>query len=49
MDKKPVGRPKVKEKVGSATISITPSRRQKIEKEYGSLTNAVKTIKLKND
>lgn len=45
---KKVGRPKVKERKISDTISILPSKKKKIEKLYGSVT-AYLNEKLLND
>lgn len=48
-NKKPVGRPKVKERKVSDTISILPSKKKRIEKLYGSTTKFVEAMILTNN
>lgn len=38
------GRPPVKESTKSFTVSIKPSEKKKIEKKFGSLTIAIKSL-----
>ncbi len=44
MNSKKLGRPEVLESVKSFTVSIKPSDKAKLEKKFGSLTKAIKTL-----
>lgn len=48
-NKKPVGRPKVKERKISGTVSILPSKLKRIERRFESLTKFLEHCILTNN